>query len=295
MDELVKKIVEQVYSVIPSSIDEIKGKGKNNLVFKVVINNNPLILRMSNREETLQSYQKEKWCALVARDAGIPTPKILDTDQCGEYAFSFQEYVEGVPGNDAPQELANIWFTLGRYANIIDKIPAPEIQLDYKEFVTRLFARDYFVTREVFSKELSQKIQKRLEETYVWKFFPTLCHGNLSQNNVIIDGAGTIHVIDWETATGNRAPYAELAEIYTWKTGKENIAHFLRGYGLEEGSLEEIMRDIQTLILLRFIHVIVRKMPKNNDWKQDGKTLDMVTKLSSIDDYQQDILFTQNL
>jgi aminoglycoside phosphotransferase (APT) family kinase protein len=295
MEDLVKKVVEQVFNVSPSSIEEIKGKGKNNLVFKIIVNQNPVILRLSNRENTLELYQKEKWCAEALENTGVSTPRILAAGVLEDYAYSFQEFVSGIQGNDKPEELSNIWFTLGHLASLINKVPAPSLQLDYRKFIEGLFRDDYFVTRSVFSSELEKQIETRLEETYTWEFSPTLCHGNLSPSNVIVDSAGVMHVIDWETATGNRTPQSELAEIYTWNTGKENIGHFLLGYGLTEDEVNNMMRDIQTLILLRLVHVIVRKMPKDNDWRKDDKTVATVMMLANINDYDHYFLFTKNL
>ncbi len=295
MDKLVRKITEQVFANVPTSIEEIKGKGKNNLVFKVTVNNTPIILRVNNRDNTIDLYQKEKWFAEVVKNAGIPSPKILEIGVFDQYAFSFQEFIAGIQGNDAPTELSKIWFTLGQYAGVINKIPAPQFEVDYTKVIPEMFASDYFIIRNIFSQELSSKIQNRLEETLSWKFSPTLCHGNLHPSNVIIDAAGTIHVIDWETATGNQTPQSELAEIYTWNNGKENIAHFLEGYGLKEIEMKEMMRDIQTLILLRLVQVIVRKMPKDNNWEQDTYIKDTAVRLAAISDYQEDILFTKNL
>ena len=115
-----------------------------------------------------------------------------------------------------------------------------------------------------------------------WEFSPKLCHGNLHPNNVIVDSQGVIHLIDWETATGNKNPQSELAEIYTWKTGKENVALFLEGYGLNQANIEIIMRDIQTLVLLRLTDVIRRKIIKNttDSWKQDTYIQETATQLA---------------
>ena len=295
MDELVKKIIEQEFSTTPFLIEEIKGKGKNNHVFKVVVNNVPIILRLRNLEQTLELYIKEKWCAEAVKNAGIPTPEIFKLGTVDGYAFSLQEFIEGTQGADAPSELEKIWLTLGQYASLINKIPASNLRLDYEKFISGLFEGEYFVVRNVFSKELSEKIESRLKETYVWRFSPTLCHGNLSPNNVIIDPTGVIYIIDWGTATGNRTPESELAEIYTWNTGKENIARFIEEYGLKKDEVKSMMRDIQTLILLRLVHVIVRKMPKDNNWSQDAYIKEMAAKLSEISDYRQDVLFAKNL
>ena len=143
--------------------------------------------------------------------------------------------------------------------------------------------------------KLSPKIQNRLEETIEWEFLPTLCHGNLHPSNVILSVDGVVHLIDWETSTGNRTPQSELAEIYTWNTGKENVAHFLAGYGLKEDAVEAMMRDIQTLVLLRLVDVIRRKVVKGEVWKVDTYIQETAKRLAEIQDYQEDILFTKNL
>ncbi len=64
---------------------------------------------------------------------------------------------------------------------------------------------------------------------------------------------------------------------------------------LKKDDVKNMMRDIQTLILLRLVHVIVRKMPKDNDWKQDSYIVETSQMLAHIGDYEQDILFTKNL
>ncbi len=296
MNELVQKIVKQTYSDYPDSIEEIKGKGKNNLVFKVGVNNRLLILRLNNSIEANELYKKEKWCAEEARKTGVLTPKIYEVGIFDKYAFSFQEYIEGIRGTEALNDLERIWFTLGEYARIINKIPAQNLELNYKRVVQEMFAGNYFEQRNILTKELSEKIQSRLEETFAWKFEPRLSHGNLHPNNVVVKNpSGDIYLIDWETATGNLTPPSELAEIYTWNTGKENLEYFLNGYDLDENQVEKMMREIQTLILLRLVNVIIRRMPKNNDWSQDDFIKETSMKLANISDYMEDILFTKNL
>src|SRR4051812_309416 len=103
MDDLVKKAAEEIFGTTPSSIERIEGKGKNNLVYKVLVANEYIILRMNNFEGALELYQKEKWCAEVAKEAGIPTPKILEVGTIDDYTFSFQEFIEGTAGMETPQ------------------------------------------------------------------------------------------------------------------------------------------------------------------------------------------------
>jgi thiamine kinase-like enzyme len=293
---LLQGIVESVFKTTPASIEEIKGKGKNNLVFKVSIENTPYILRINKNLESKELYEKEKWCSDIVREKGILTPKILTIGVCSEYAFSLQEFIEGKQGMEAKEESVRIWRELGKYARVFNFIPAPHIAVNYHARIADLFSDEYFVKRDIFTPKLSQNIQDRLKEMTLWKFSPTLCHGNLHPSNIIINTEG-IFLIDWETATGNYNPASELAEIYTRNTGKENITHFLEGYGLEDHQVKIMMRDIQTLVLLRLVDVIKRKISKSKgeEWKEDSYIKETAIKLSGIEDFKQDILFTKNL
>jgi len=131
------------------------------------------------------------------------------------YAFSFQEFIDGVQGTEIPDELDKIWFNLGKSAKLINIIPAPNLRVDYEKAVQDLFEDNYFVKNGIFSEGLSLKIRNRLKETLKWEFTPTLCHGDIHPSNVIVDSKDVVHIVDWETATGNRTPHSELAEIYT--------------------------------------------------------------------------------
>ncbi|MDQ3089797.1 MAG: hypothetical protein M3Q24_01415 [bacterium] len=56
-----------------------------------------------------------------------------------------------------------------------------------------------------------------------------------------------------------------------------------------------MMRDIQTLVLLRLVNVIRRKIDKGGDWEKDTFVKDTQERLASINDYHAEILFTKNL
>jgi len=294
MQEDIKKIVQQEFNVQVITIKEILDRGLNNQVFYITTEKYPLILRMRKSLPELETYQKEKWCADAAKKAGIPTPKILKVGIYSNYSFSFQEYVDGVDGNDA-EDKAKIWYTLGQYAKVINSIPTTNLTLDYKIYVQRLFAEDFFVTNNIFSAEASSRIQQRVEETCEFIFLPKLSHRNLNLSNTVLSTTGVVHVIDWENATGDYAPLSELGEIYTWNTGKDNISQFLAGYELAEAEVGEMMRDIQTLVLLRFLGLINRKVTGGNEWKQDTFIQETIERITKIHNYQDDILFTKNL
>jgi hypothetical protein len=56
-----------------------------------------------------------------------------------------------------------------------------------------------------------------------------------------------------------------------------------------------MMRDIQTLVLLRLVGMINKKVTGDNDWKQDVFIQNTAKMIAEIQDYQVDILFTKNL
>lgn len=288
-------IIQKIFDSPPSIIEEIKDKGKHNIVIKAQVNNNWYILRLQKNKQELESYKKEKWSSDEARKLGVPTPKILEIGVRGRYAFSLQEFIEGLQGTEIPHESKKIWFSLGQYAKTFNSIPAPDLEVVYKNIIRDLFSDDLYISKNIFSKKVSSQIQTRLEETLAWKFPPRLCHGNLHPSNIIFRPNEEVYLIDWGEATGNRTPFSELAEIYTWKNGKENISFFLEGYGLDKKEIKTMMRDIQTLVLLRLTSVIKRKIEKDNDWRQDESIQKISATLNNINDYQEDILFTRNL
>jgi aminoglycoside phosphotransferase (APT) family kinase protein len=294
MEDTIKKIVQQEFSVPAITIKEILDRGLNNQVFYITTEKHHLILRMKKSLPELETYQKEKWCAEAAKNAGVPTPKILKVGIYGDYSFSFQEYVDGVDGNDA-EDKAKIWYTLGQYAKTINSIPAKNLTLDYKIYIPSLFAEDFFVTNNIFDAKTSSKIQQRVEESCEFIFPPKLSHRNLNPSNTVLSTEGVVHIIDWENATGDYTPLSELGEIYTWNTGKDNISQFLAGYELAGTEVSEMMRDIQTLVLLRLLGLIQRKVTENNAWKQDAFIQDTIERITRIHNYQDDILFTKNL
>lgn len=295
MNGLIANITESVFGSRYTNLEPIVGQGKNNRVFKVEVNDTTHILRLSNSPKQLIRYEKERWCAKTVIERGIKTPKITHVGSVADWSYSFQEYVCGIQGTQADEE--EVWRKLGQVAKAFHQIPASEIGLRYTDKIEGLFEGDFFVKKGILSSELSRKIKARLSETFSWEFAPMLCHGNLHPSNVILDNDGQLWLVDWETASGNNVPQADLAEIYTWNNGKENIATFCEGYGLSGNDVHKMMRGIQTLVLLRLVEVIHGMIngngglvdPKNQFIKNTSE------KLARIQDYQADILFTKNI
>lgn len=295
MEEIITNIIKTVFGTGYKNLEPVVGKGKNNQVFKIEIDSVLRILRLSDSLQQLDLYEKERWCAEAARETGVRTPKITHVGSMVEWSYSFQEYVEGTHGTESDEK--EVWLKLGQVAKSIHQISATEIVLDYYKKLDDLFKDDFFVEKGILSPEVSNKIKNRLNEASSWEFAPTLCHGNLHPSNVILDVDGQLWLFDWETASGNMSPQADLAEIYTWNNGKDNIAKFCEGYGLSELDMLTMMRDIQTLVLLRLVEVIQRMIVRNGEVVDSSNeyTKNTIQRLEEIEDYHADILFTKNL
>jgi len=295
MEAIINQIVEDVFGSTYTNLEPTVGKGKNNQVFKVEVGGVLQILRLSDSPQQVDLYEKERWCAEVVREVGVKTPVITHVGSVDGWSYSFQEYIEGMHGTEADEE--DVWFKLGQVAQVIHQIPASEITLSYSEKINSLFEDDFFVEKGVLSSGLMSKVKNRLNETLTWEFSPMLSHGNLHPSNVILDSDGQLWLFDWETASGNVAPQADLAEIYTWNNGKDNIAKFCEGYGLSSEDVQTMMRNIQTLVLLRVVEVIQRMIVRNGGVVDpENKFIkETAERLEAIDDYQTDILFTKNL
>jgi aminoglycoside phosphotransferase (APT) family kinase protein len=295
MKEALAQITESAFGSSYTNAVPIVGKGKSNQVFKVEIDNRSFIFRLSKGKEQLDLYKKEKLCAEKAQESGVKTPSITHIGCVEEWTYSIQEFIEGTLGTEANEK--EVWFKLGQVAKQVHQIPANEIAINYRQKLHDLFSEDHFLEHDVITEETQKAIVNRLQETINWEFSPKLCHGNFWPNNVILAKEGSVWLIDWGTATGNWAPVADLADIYTWKTGKNNIATFCDGYGLSNTEVQTMMRDIQTLVLLRLLGIMRNWIV--GDGGTNGRSSkhieEVASRLRSIDSYDEDILFTRNL
>ena len=298
METLVKKITEEVFDCLPTEISPITGKGLVNLVYKIRANNQYYILRLQKGELALKNFKKEFWCINKAKKNNILTPKCLNIGIKESYAFSVQEYVDGMHAEDFNDQ-KYVWIELGKIARQIHTIGVGGFGEDFKyegnksgvstwhDFFEceEKFALDYifFVKTEVFSTEEVKKIKEKIE--YIRHQTPKafLCHGNLTPRNAIIDKNNQLHVIDFGSACGFAVPDRDIAELLAWNTAKENLDLFLKGYGLEEVDyIEKNKKNIDALILLRLLGVVRWGIENKEDWRKESFVTDSIEKIKSI-------------
>ena len=295
MDQALPVIVEKEFGQSPVSVEEILGRGQVNLVYKVTLKDGSYVLRMKKGVGVFGIYEKEKWCMEQVRQIGVPTPEPFMVGVKEDAAYFFQEYIPGVNGKDAPEAYDRIWHTLGVYARKVNTIPAQQYQRDFDELDKKLFQSNFFVLNNILSNDKVQMLRARLRQTRSWNNAHMLCHANLNPTNTVVHPSGAIYLIDWGTASGNRAPHEELADLFAWNTGKENIDIFLKGYGLSKMELDGMMHDIQTLVLGRMLNVMHYRVTNGSSGRDPNFVSTLLEQLNNITDFDAKILFSKNV
>ncbi|MBP9711553.1 MAG: aminoglycoside phosphotransferase family protein [Candidatus Pacebacteria bacterium] len=297
MNESVTQICKNVFHKTPVDIFPIVDKGHANLVFKVTFEDLIYILRLS-KNTNLKTYVKEKWCMEKAAAVGVPTAQCVALGVYESYAYSFQTYLEGIDGSELKEEHSRIWFTLGKYANIINQIQVKGYGSDLKfpeqnDFgndwigtmdwsLNYLFDDDFFQKENILSSSQIERLKTRLTELKSWNFNPVLCHSNLAPKNTIVHPDGTIYVIDWGTAMAHRAPHLELSDVFTWEWKKEYEEAFMQGYGITSEEYTAIAHDVETLVMLRLVDSIKWAFDNKEDWQNVDFVVHSIEKISRI-------------
>lgn len=296
IQETVESIAKRELGCVPDRIEAIADRGVVNMVFKVIADARPYIFRLNN-EQSLRSYQKEKWCMEKAAEKGVPVSVCRGLGVEGDHSYMILDYIEGVDGADLPDEHERIYEALGKYAKIINSIPVggygeniedPQVGFadDWKGVVDWLVrdtvSDDFLVEHSVLTPDQFARFKKRLEELYEWEFTPMLCHGNLGVKNTVVSPDGTINIIDWGNGAGQRAPHFDVAEIMTWGTTDEQVDIFTRAYGIAPEELEEMRHDINTLIMLRLLSSMKWRIREGKKFGSPNDVRDAVERMEGM-------------
>jgi hypothetical protein len=133
--EQISKITAREFAESPLKVLPVAGKGFVNRVFLVETESFRLIFR-TNKEDSLDEYEKEKWASTKAIEKQIPTPEILRTGVFDNQAYSIQRFVEGSEGRDFTINRLFIWEKFGEYAKRIHKVKVGGFGLKFRDMTT---------------------------------------------------------------------------------------------------------------------------------------------------------------
>lgn len=191
-----------------------------------------------------QSLHLEAWAANEALARGFPTPRIVHVDtsrQHSPYPYQIIEYVDGVPVRAASEDLVRK--VLGQLGAALSCLHAQPMNDQFGRIGARLLPDwDLFVTwyveehirycldHSLITTDQATAIDEIFREYVFLDSPPSLLHGDLSYDNILIDGStqGLKSVIDWEDAVLGD-PIFELAGLATFHP-VERHASFIDSY-----------------------------------------------------------------
>ena len=274
--EFVERLTATFLKAPVLSVRPIIGKGSVNAIFQVETATQKVIIRLQRGEDARTEYRKEQWCSEQAREAGVPTPKVLTVGGEGEVAFTIQEFVPGVSGAECSDDMT-LATTLGKYARIIHVLPVSGFGNILTDTTTGSFGgsggstwqswvgnnlqaltvRDPLLSLGVYAEAERERIAAIFERLRERDFRFGLCHGDLSARNVIVLADGGFVLLDWGCAEVHIVPHYDFREVIRENaTDSPFVRAFCQGYGLDATDFGVILQEMRWLELLKTFDLV---------------------------------------
>jgi hygromycin-B 4-O-kinase len=243
----VRRLMEHHVGGRPRRIEH-KASGLSNFVFLVAHPAGSFVVRICPVPGKINSYIKEQWASARAREAGVPTPEILEVgNEVIPHPYMISLKVAGEEATHHPQRLA-ILREMGRLAERINSIRTDGFgavfdwssnQLSHNESWHEFLEREFGLEErlEVLARHgLMSDERLRTLRAIVGEADPgqrpALNHGDLRPKNVMVGPNGRISaIIDWENCVSGLAPQWELS-VALHDLSIDEKQEFLEGYGL---------------------------------------------------------------
>jgi hygromycin-B 4-O-kinase len=276
----VRAIIAHHLGPAPRRVSVQRG-GLTNRVFLVEHRTGDLIIRMGRGAAKLHHFLKEQWATARAREAGIPTPHILEVgNDLGPFTYMIQRRVAGRPATDHPDRL-RILRELGRYAAGINRIRTVGFGSTFdwsdNELSRNACWRDFLAGEFGLRRRLELLARQRMlpaarlralratVEAGAGACGPRLVHGDLRLKNVLVDDEGAIvAIIDWEDCSSNLAPQWELS-IALHDLSIDAKEALIAGYGLSPAGLKRAAPLMKALNILNYADDIARAVEAGDE------------------------------
>lgn len=262
-------VVKRHFGERPARVRPLAG-GLNNAVFSVRAGGATHVVRLQAEAAKVHDYLKEQWAMEQARDAGVPTPRVLEVgnDEQG-HAYMIVEQVQGLPGTQVVDREA-VLRQLGHCAARLHQVSTRDFGAVFDWSNNRLSKHSQWGRwlDEEFGAGRRIKLLQRLgglpepalpaleeavETMRRWRKPPVLHHGDLRLKNAIVapDSGTLLALIDWEDCLSAPAPYWDLS-IALHDLGPDEREAFLDGYGLSPAAFERAAPFVRALNLLNY-------------------------------------------
>ncbi len=98
------KIIEDYTHEKVIDVNPIINRGQVNQIYFLKTAKEKYILRTDLSEDTTNRFQKEMWCAEVANEQGVLSPKVFTTGLEGGHPYMIMSYVEGKNGDESTED-----------------------------------------------------------------------------------------------------------------------------------------------------------------------------------------------
>lgn len=258
------------------------GGGITNAVFRVDHPEGEFVVRLSPEPAKIKEYLKEQWAIARAREAGVPTPEVLEVGaEVAPFPYMVMRKVEGREATHHPERMA-ILREMGRLTALIhtvrtsgfghtfdwsgNRLSRKETWGDYLRRELRLDERVALLDRlGMLTRPQLRTLRATLRGMAGLEEGPSLNHGDMRLKNVMVaeDGAVTA-VIDWEFCTSNIAPYWDLS-LALHDLSIDAKQAFLGGYGLREAEIVEMAPVLKALNILNYAPFVERAAEEGDE------------------------------
>jgi aminoglycoside phosphotransferase (APT) family kinase protein len=216
--KMAARIIEHHFGSKPKRIIH-QAAGLSNLVFSVPHTEGDLIVRLSPDQTRLNSYLKEQWAIAKAREAGVPTPDVLEVgNHVVPIPYMVSRKSKGLQAALHPERL-KIVRQMGEFAAVINSLKTTGFgstfewshnQLSHNatwsEFLYNELKLDeklaILESADIFAAAQLKKTRTLLEGAAGKNRKPALNHGDIRLKNVLVNDDGkVIAILDWETCT----------------------------------------------------------------------------------------------
>ena len=277
---MARRIIEHHFGAKPKRIEH-QGSGLSNFVFLVHHAEGDFVVRISPDPTRINAFIKEQWAVGKAREAGVPTPEILEVgNSVIPHPYMVARRVRGRDATEHPERFS-ILREMGRYAALINSIPTTGFgsvfdwssnQLSrnatWKEYLhgeLRLDARlELLGKQRMLSPARLKALRGVLERAAKRSSKPALNHGDVRLKNAMVDDTGKITaIIDWEDCVSQLAPHWELS-LALHDLSIDEKQEFLQGYGLTARQLKEIAPVVKALNVINYAPHVERLVERND-------------------------------
>ena len=272
---LVREIAKRHFGESPRRVEQ-RGGGLSNLVFEFRADGGDYIVRMHGDPGQINRYLKEQWSMASARQAGVPTPEVLEVDhhETG-VPYMVSRKLEGTDAAHHPQRLP-LLHELGRLAARVHQVRTEGFgqvfdwssnQLSRCTSWAAFLDEGWQVERclaplrkaRLLTPSQFEALDDTLHTMRGWRRPPVLNHGDLRLKNLVVaeESAKVVALIDWDEAVSAPAPYWDLAIALHDLNADEKEA-FLGGYGITPRAYAQALPFMRALNTLNYSHAVER-------------------------------------